>query len=97
MTRGTQSVWELTQMTGTTYRQLDYWERKGYITAPGGGSGVPREWDRTELAVATTMALLVQSGLQVAVAAKAAREIVDSGYPTTRIAPGITITVAGVT
>lgn len=32
--------------TGVTYRQLDYWTRKGYITPakPSPGSGVRRVW-----------------------------------------------------
>lgn len=45
---------------GVTYRQLDYWARKGALRPDGGGgSGRFRRWSRTDLAVTATLGSLV--------------------------------------
>lgn len=60
-----------------TYRQLDYWCRRGYLKAEGHGSGTRREWPPTEVAVAGLMAVLTRVGLEVATAAEVARLMVE--------------------
>jgi hypothetical protein len=65
--------------TGITFRQLDYWCRRGYLKPQGGeGSGNPRWWPSSELEVARRMVALVRDGYQVAAAARKARELVTS-------------------
>jgi DNA-binding transcriptional MerR regulator len=77
---------------GITYRQLDYWTRRGYITPENSRyhSGIEREWSRAELGVALRMGRLITAGLSAEVAARVARE----GCGRLEIAPGIVIEVA---
>lgn len=96
------SVHEIMEFTGATYRQLHYWVRNGWLlpnrepSKKGSlGSGVPRVWPDDELRIAAYMSRLVNAGLEPAIAAQAARDIVASRYPTVRIAPNVTITVWG--
>jgi hypothetical protein len=72
---------------GVTYRQLDYWTRRGYLN-PGGnpGYGHPRTWPPGELAVAERMARAVRAGLTPYAAHRAARGTTDLGH-------GVTITI----
>jgi hypothetical protein len=60
---------------GVTYRQLDYWTRRGWIRADGHGkgSGRPRCWPALERSTATLMARLVGVGFHPAAAAPIAR------------------------
>lgn len=65
---------------GATYRQLDYWARKGYLrpSQPGKreddyGSGFARRWTDEEIRVAALMARLANAGLPPALAARIAR------------------------
>lgn len=61
---------------GVTYRQLDYWTRKGYLLptmTSGRGSGHRRTWPDEEVWIARTMGRLVAAGIEPAVAASAAR------------------------
>lgn len=73
---------------GCTYRQLDYWVRKGYLRVPNAtpGSGSWRTWPRREVVVAEKMARLVAAGIPPAVACRVARG--DS-----EIAPGVRVVV----
>jgi hypothetical protein len=73
---------------GVTYRQLDYWTRRGYLhlTTPTPGYGHPRTWPPGELAVAERMARAVRAGLTPHAAHKAARGTTDLGH-------GVTITI----
>ena len=77
-----------TAIPGLTYRRLDHWTRTGYLTCDkvNPGSGRPRTWPDEELAVATVMARLIEAGLTVEAAERAAR---NHGL----IAPGITVHV----
>lgn len=62
-------------MSEPTYRQLDYWVRRGYLHPVGGvGHGNPRDWPLSELRVARAMAVLTEAGLTV----KAAHDIARS-------------------
>jgi hypothetical protein len=77
--------------TGCTYRQLDYWTRRGWLHPTGGtGTGTRRVWPQEEIRVARTMRRLVEVGLIPAAAAVVAR-----GKPgaAVALAPGIVIEV----
>lgn len=80
------SVTEILTYTGATYRMLDYWVRRGLLhperSSPG--SGVSRLWTATELKVARRMVVLVEAGLTVEAAERAAR---NGGV----IAPGVRV------
>jgi DNA-binding transcriptional MerR regulator len=61
---------------GITYRQLDFWCRRGYLrpVTGGRGSGFPRWYPPEEVEVARCMVALIRDGVRVEVAAKRARE-----------------------
>lgn len=59
---------------GVTYRQADYWVRRGWILAPQLGSGYPRRIAPAEVDALRTMARLVIAGLTPETAARLARE-----------------------
>jgi DNA-binding transcriptional MerR regulator len=66
---------------GITYRQLDYWVRKGWLQPRDRRqhtAGVPRDFDDEELAVAARMARLIDRGFTPRAAARIAR--VTPGY-----------------
>lgn len=75
---------------GLTYRQVDFWSRKGYLRASNAdcGSGRERHWPASELPVAATMHRLVKAGLTV----KAAH-VVARGQG--ELAPGVTVLIDG--
>ena len=83
---------EVCQRTGATYRQLDYWCRRGWLN-PGrvgysvNGSGSPRDWTPGEIRRARIMARLVRAGLNPAVAAEVASGDAEIG-------PGIRVEVS---
>lgn len=77
---------ELCELAGITYRQLDFWERRGHVhalkrrkgkdTSPvpkRAGSGFDREWPDAEVVVTVNMARLVRAGFAPAIAADIAR------------------------
>lgn len=74
---------------GFTYRQLDWWTRRGYVRPADRfpGSGNSREWPGGELEIARRIAQLVKAGIAVSVAARFARD----GWPWGQIAPGIDV------
>lgn len=58
---GTYTTAEVVELSGATYRQVDYWAVNGLIqtlpeTSPG--SGNPRQWDAAALLVVQTLARL---------------------------------------
>jgi hypothetical protein len=71
-----------------TYRQLDYWARRGYLrlTQHKPGPGNAREWPDEEIRVAGVMARLAAAGLPPALAERVARG--DS-----EVAPGVHVLV----
>lgn len=82
---------------GISGRQVDYWTRQSYLFAvepkPGKtGSGHRRRWPVSEREIARLMARMISAGLSVEVAAKAAREAIESGTTEAAIAEGIVIT-----
>jgi hypothetical protein len=60
---------------GVTYRQVDYWCRRGFLrpTNPGPGSGTVRVFLPAEYEVAVFMARAVAAGVSPDAAARAAR------------------------
>lgn len=78
---------------GITYRQLDYWARRGYLRPINGfsGSGRDREWPPAEVTIARRMGRLTAAGISPGQAAVFARD----KWPRGEIAPGIVIEVAG--
>ena len=75
---------------GITYRQLDFWVRRGFLRpVHDGGTGRSREWTRAELDVARLMGRLTAAGLPLETAHRVAR----SGESRAEIAPGIWIEV----
>ena len=72
---------------GASYRQLDYWARKGYLqVTQDPGSGRAREWPDEEIRVASVMARLTAAGLPPATAVQVARG-------QTEIGPGVFVLV----
>ena len=65
---------------GVTYRQADYWIRRGWVQVlHDGGTGQSREITRGEAEVLRLMGQLTQIGLKPAVAAETARLIQETG------------------
>lgn len=74
---------------GLTYRQLDFWVRKGYLNpanARAGGKGTDRMFPPSEVMVAAEMARLVSAGLPPSLAHYA---IYNDG----ELAPGVRVVV----
>lgn len=70
---------DVVETAGVTYRQLDYWARRGYVRPlpRDPGQGYPRHWDEAEVDVVRIMAALVRDGYRVPVAARRARGLVS--------------------
>ena len=59
---------------GISYRQLDFWVRRGYLhPVHAGGSGTYRHWPDEEVRVAKEMARLVAVGIPPSLAVRIAR------------------------
>lgn len=88
---------ELERTTGATFRQLDYWARLGLVKprtrAGGSGSGFGRRWPFREAEVAAQIARLLEAGLELAIAAGIARDLVEHGVAEHTLAPGVVLTV----
>jgi hypothetical protein len=77
----------LVQVTGATFRQLDFWTRKGWLRPDGGvGTGYSRDFGGDEIRVAKVMARLVNAGVSPEAAHRAAR---GDG----ELAPGVRVDV----
>lgn len=86
----------VTQDAGITYRQLDYWVRKGFLRpavrwGDPAGKGHGRIWPPQEVAIAGRMARLLAAGLPLTWSAEFARD----HWPSGELASGITVTVNG--
>lgn len=81
---------------GMTYRQIEYWCRKGYLLVESTGSGVAREWPAREVRVARLMHQLTGAGLTASVAADLARRTTDHREGITcryEVKPGVWVEV----
>lgn len=71
--------------TGASYRQIDYWFRRGYFRRPGQGApptpgtGYPRDWTMREFTIASLIVRFIAAGIEVSAAAEWARDAVDNG------------------
>ena len=76
---------------GLTYRQLDYWTRRGYLTAEQShpGTGYRRCWPPSEIEVAGRMKRLIDGGMSV----MAAVELARLGAGRHEVAPGVVVEV----
>lgn len=73
---------EAAKAAGVTYRQLDYWTRRGYLAARprrGIGSGYNREYLPSEIRIAAWMGMLTASGMVPSGAAEVARDLESTG------------------
>lgn len=64
-----------------SYRQLDYWIRKGYIRGALPGTGFQRDLNGREVDVLMAMADLVRAGFRPDAAAEVARQMCESRLP----------------
>lgn len=86
--------------TGLTYRQLDYWTQRGYLSAEGiAGRGNRREWSPREVTVAGVMHHLIAAGIEASVAAELARTAsnpytAQPGPQRFELAPGIVLEIS---
>lgn len=81
--------------TGATYRQLDYWARGGYLKPQQvkRGSGRSRTWNSRERDVSALIVRLLAVGVELAVAARVAREAVESGTGRIDLGGGVVISL----
>lgn len=72
---------------GITFRQIDYWCKKGYLNPKNAnmGPGTSRYFDDEEVAVAKHMHGLILAGFVVDVAHRVARKIVNEGITQMRL------------
>lgn len=77
----------LCQVTSATFRQIDFWCRRGFLHPTGGvGTGYSRDFPGDEIRVAKLMARLVHAGVTPEAAHRAAR---GNG----ELAPGVRVDV----
>lgn len=54
---------EVCERAGVTYRQLDYWSRRGFIPNTAKGSGVPRQFTEDDVTYISLFSKLLHAGL----------------------------------
>lgn len=81
--------------TGASYRQVDYWSKRGYLRPEQvkTGSGKHRRWPRQEYDVLRVMVKLQTAGCEVSAAAKIARAAVESGDQRVDLGGGVVISL----
>jgi hypothetical protein len=90
------AIQELMEEFGTSYRQLDYWIRKGYIhTVPNerSGSGYSRQLSEDEIQIARYMIRLTNAGFMVGAAALIARRFVLEDTRETLLPDGVVVKI----
>lgn len=72
---------EVAEHAGITFRQLDYWTRRGYVTAeqPGRGSGTQRRFTPEQADRVALLAALVHAGLTLDTAVSALNRAFTGG------------------
>ena len=83
------------QETGASYRQVDYWTKRGYLRAETTkpGSGKHRRWPKQECDVLRVMVQLGAVGVEPAAAAKIARDAIESGDKRVDLGGGVIISL----
>jgi DNA-binding transcriptional MerR regulator len=78
-----------------SYRQIDFWVRRGLLNPenPEPGSGNRRRFSDAELRVAELIGTLRTAGLELATAARIARQLENDGGRT-ELAPGLVLSLA---
>lgn len=90
MTGETLTSDEVAAWAGVTFRQLDNWQRCGYVHGPAGrGSGRPRRWTPDETRRVRLFARLVRAGLTL----QTASDLTALGVGAHEVAPGVTIEI----
>lgn len=81
--------------TGVSYRQLDYWCRRGYLrpVEASPGTGCIRVWPAVERDVALLITRLQAVGVELVKAAQIARSLVDSGTNRAELGGGVFISI----
>lgn len=64
-------------LVGISYRQIDHWVRCGYVKGGTPGTGHARDISDAEVLVLWYLAALVNSGVQVLMAAAVARRLAE--------------------
>jgi hypothetical protein len=82
---------ELIRMAGISYRQLDYWSRRGFIETKHPGYGRHRQWDPAEVERTVMLARLVHAGLDPEWAVRWVPPLLSGGYA--HPAPGLLLSV----
>jgi DNA-binding transcriptional MerR regulator len=82
---------EVCKILGITYRQLDYWTRKGYVpsSSPTPGSGHARAFTFPELLMLRLVGLLLEAGFTVTAAFDVARSYDEGPVATVLRRPAI--------
>lgn len=83
---------ELAQRAGISYRQLDYWIRKGWIDGTNPGTGYVRRFAEEDAARVMMMAKLIAAGLHPARAAELCGWLLETGV--VRLGPGLLVKAA---
>jgi DNA-binding transcriptional MerR regulator len=84
------------ELTGITYRQLDYWTRTGRVTASrhaSTGIGDQRLYSTDDVLRIAVLARLLHAGLSLAVAGRHLDALLSSGGEPVRLGPDMTLTV----
>ncbi len=84
---------ELAKECDVSYRQMDYWCRKGFIHTDVVGSGYARFIEGSEIEIFRLVCKLVKCGLTVEAAAVAARRMVTDGLNWTVLPSGVRIEI----
>lgn len=90
----TYSTMRLVELTGATYRQLDWWCRCGYLPDMADGSGSRREFTTAELDLIYTVLGLLRFGITPSRAFDIARRLLADEPVTARIADIFEITIS---
>jgi DNA-binding transcriptional MerR regulator len=80
---------ELARMAGISYRQLDYWSRRGFISTKHPGYGHQRQWDDSEADRTLMLARLVRAGFELEWASRHVTCLLANGRA--HVAPGMTL------
>lgn len=80
---------------GVSYRQVDYWSKRGYLRPleVKTGSGTHRRWPLREYDVLRLMVKLQGVGVEVARSAEVARKAVESGDNRVDLGNGVILSI----
>jgi DNA-binding transcriptional MerR regulator len=79
---------QVARQAGLTYRQVDYWSRRGLLGDQRTGSGNPRRYSPQQAEVVVMMARLLRVGFDLPHAAEYAHILIGTGKQTLLLADG---------